>query len=394
MHALAILSVHATLLLALPGPIPVPTGTTTTFTFNSAEQLTQVRRTTSPAQTLATSTYDGDGERVTKTEGSTTVIYVRDPSGNVLAEYNAGTGALIANYVYLNGHKVCRVAADGSRRYFHHDPLGTPRAVTDGSGVALWRGEHRPFGEVHTSNPAGGDPYTFTGHEWEDESSLLYAHARYYDPTVGRFLSTDPVGGSPGNPQSWNRYSYVQNNPLNATDPTGKILETLWDAANVGIGVVSLGYNLWHRNWGDAALDAGGVIVDVAATATPFVPGGAGTAIKAGRAAKAVAKADKVVDAARGGGRAVDAATPIGRRGNPMNVPRGTNAPTTIGGREFSGHAIDQMQGRGIMPSVVENVIQNGVRTAGSEAGTFQHVFEGVRVITNEAGRVITVIPR
>jgi hypothetical protein len=94
------------------------------------------------------------------------------------------------------------------------------------------------------------------------------------------------------------------------------------------------------------------------------------------------------------GGRAVDAATPIGRRGNPMNVPRGTNAPTTIGGREFSGHAIDQMQGRGIMPSVVENAIQNGVRTAGSEAGTFQHVFEGVRVITNEAGRVITVIPR
>jgi hypothetical protein len=77
-----------------------------------------------------------------------------------------------------------------------------------------------------------------------------------------------------------------------------------------------------------------------------------------------------------------------------MNVPRGTNAPTTIGGREFSGHAIDQMQGRGIMPSVVENAIQNGVRTAGSEAGTFQHVFEGVRVITNEAGRVITVIPR
>jgi|GEM_PF-6642843 len=46
------------------------------------------------------------------------------------------------------------------------------------------------------------------------------------------------------------------------------------------------------------------------------------------------------------------------------------------------------------MPSVVENAIQNGVRTAGSEPGTFQHVFEGVKVITNEGGRVITVSPR
>ena len=56
--------------------------------------------------------------------------------------------------------------------------------------------------------------------------------------------------------------------------------------------------------------------------------------------------------------------------------------------------AVDQMQGRGILPSFVENAIHYGVWTAGSEAGTFQHVFEGVQVITNEAGRMITVIPR
>jgi len=75
-------------------------------------------------------------------------------------------------------------------------------------------------------------------------------------------------------------------------------------------------------------------------------------------------------------------------------VPAGTNAPATIGGRNFTGHALDQMQSRGFTPTIVENAIQNGVRTAGNQPGTFQHVVEGVRVITNQAGSVITVIPR
>jgi hypothetical protein len=102
--------------------------------------------------------------------------------------------------------------------------------------------------------------------------------------------------------------------------------------------------------------------------------------------------------AARGGGGLVDdavrASTPVGRRGAPLTVPPGTNAPATIGGRNFTGHALDQMQSRGFTPTVVENAIQHGARTPGNQAGTFQHVFEGVRVITNEAGGVITVIPR
>lgn len=97
--------------------------------------------------------------------------------------------------------------------------------------------------------------------------------------------------------------------------------------------------------------------------------------------------------ATRGGARAVDAATPIGRRGNPINVPRGTNAPTTIGGREFSGHALDQMQGRGIVPSVVDDAIRRG-GVPGSVPGTTAHFSSAnnVTVIRDTAsGRVVTV---
>jgi len=98
------------------------------------------------------------------------------------------------------------------------------------------------------------------------------------------------------------RYTYVGNDPMNGIDPTGEVLETVWDAANVVIGVASLGSNLKNGNFGAAGVDAVGVVIDAAATVVPFVPGGAGTAIKLGRAANKVSdalQANKVTDAAR-----------------------------------------------------------------------------------------------
>src|SRR5271154_7626890 len=64
--------------------------------------------------------------------------------------------------------------------------------------------------------------HKFTGYERDPESGLDYASARHYSSTLGRFISPDPLSGTPGNPQSWNRYSYVLNNPLQLTDPTGQ----------------------------------------------------------------------------------------------------------------------------------------------------------------------------
>lgn len=86
---------------------------------------------------------------------------------------------------------------------------------------------------------------------------------------------------------------------------------------------------------------------------------------------------------------------PVGRLGNPMQVPGPQNIRTTISGREFSGHALDQMQGRGFMPSVVENTVQRGTTfpTGSGTTGYFDSV-NRVRVITDTAsGRVVTVIP-
>jgi RHS repeat-associated protein len=191
------------------------------YTFDAADQLLEVKE---GGTTIARHTYDGDGERVTRTAGGRDIVFVRDPSGQVLAEYDNNTGALIAEYVYVNGQKVTRIAADGTTTYFHNDHLGTPRAITDASGQIVWEGETLPFGAEHSPTGSRDDHYTFTGHEYDTNLDLHYMHARYYSPEIGRFLSVDPVGGIPTISQSWNRYSYALNNPINYTDPTGRFI--------------------------------------------------------------------------------------------------------------------------------------------------------------------------
>lgn len=83
-----------------------------------------------------------------------------------------------------------------------------------------------------------------------------------------------------------------------------------------------------------------------------------------------------------------------GTTNSPILIPRYTNVRTTILGRSFTGHALDEMQSSGIMPRVVDDVILNGSKVPGRYPGTFLHELDGVRVITNESGGVITVMPR
>ncbi|MGZ4954575.1 MAG: DUF4258 domain-containing protein [Methylobacter sp.] len=86
--------------------------------------------------------------------------------------------------------------------------------------------------------------------------------------------------------------------------------------------------------------------------------------------------------------------TPTGQKGAPMDVPRGTNSGTTIGDTDYGGHAIDQMQGRGVPPSAVEDAIQNGEQSPDPIPGRTRYYSpeNNITVITEGDGTVVTII--
>jgi RHS repeat-associated protein len=118
--------------------------------------------------------------------------------------------------------------------YLTKDHLGSTDAVLDGGGAVEVRLSFSSFGGRRHEPGWTGDPTTqdwtgiagttrhgFTGHEMLDNLNLTHMNGRVYDQAVGRFLSADPIVQAPGFTQSFNRYSYVLNNPLSYTDPSG-----------------------------------------------------------------------------------------------------------------------------------------------------------------------------
>ncbi|GJL64185.1 MAG: hypothetical protein NPIRA04_28390 [Nitrospirales bacterium] len=99
--------------------------------------------------------------------------------------------------------------------------------LTDSSGVSEQDVAYYPYGDTRSNTGTADVAYKYTGKEQDDSTGLYFYEARYYDPVLGRFISPDTIVPNPGNPQSLNRYSYVLNNPLRYTDPSGQVPITL-----------------------------------------------------------------------------------------------------------------------------------------------------------------------
>jgi RHS repeat-associated protein len=165
--------------------------------------------------------YDGDGRRVKKVSGTgqQATVFVYDVMGQMVAEYDTAAPS-----------------GSGGTNYLTADNLGTPRVITDASGNVKSRHDYAPFGEELgynsglnlRSTPQGyaGDNVRqkFTQKERDSETRLDYFQARYYSSAQGRFTSADNFLNDTNNiaPSSWNLYTYVRNNPLRYTDPTGE----------------------------------------------------------------------------------------------------------------------------------------------------------------------------
>ena len=160
--------------------------------------------------------YDGAGRRVQEISTyNTEKVFVYDAFGRLSAEYSVGMPAPPCS--------TCYIAADH---------LGSTRLVTDQNGNTVGRHDYVPFGEEIAANSGGRDGtfgtsdfvnQKFTGQERDSETGLDFFQARYFSAALGRFNSPDPgnAGANLFNPQSWNGYTYVTNNPLTLIDPSG-----------------------------------------------------------------------------------------------------------------------------------------------------------------------------
>lgn len=111
------------------------------------------------------------------------------------------------------------IAHAGTVTYIYTDPQGTPLAEADASGNIKATFDYRPYGSLALGTPPSGPGYT--GHVEDPDANLVYMQARYYDSALGRFLSVDPKPPTTGNPFNFNRFAYVNDNPVNNIDPDG-----------------------------------------------------------------------------------------------------------------------------------------------------------------------------
>jgi RHS repeat-associated protein len=108
-------------------------------------------------------------------------------------------------------------AIGGAVRYYHADALGSIIGLSDETGQEVTQYVYDPFGNVTISGEASDNPFQYTGRE-NDGTGLYYYRARYFSPELQRFISEDPIGFEGG---TVNLYEYVQNTPINLTDPLG-----------------------------------------------------------------------------------------------------------------------------------------------------------------------------
>jgi RHS repeat-associated protein len=169
----------------------------------------------------ATFSYDGSGRRVARTYGGTTYDFLLDPSGVPIAEYEGSTPSRFTGgfFTYAN-----------NTTYFNRtDNLGTSRLTTDYTG-AVQRTEGvlmGPFGDGFSETGSQFVDFAgFAGGMWDSENNSDHFGAREYAKTQGRWLTPDPAGlavVNPTDPQTWNRYAYVNNNPTTFIDPSGLV---------------------------------------------------------------------------------------------------------------------------------------------------------------------------
>jgi RHS repeat-associated protein len=241
-----------------------------TFTWNYDNRLTEVKDGTAVRGTY---TYDYAGNRVKKVEGSATTVVP-------FPHYRTINGAK-TKYYYANGQRVAERDSANAVFYYHGDHLGGSNVVTNSAGAEVKATLFYPYGATRTETGSKTIAHKYTGQEQDVATGLYYYGARYYDPAIMRFISPDSVVPDTADPQVFNRYAYVKNNPVRYVDPTGHVSEpTLYNrtadqynfTATLGLGMTFIKDIYGNVYFGPAASTDPGISLTASWLNQPFRP--------------------------------------------------------------------------------------------------------------------------
>ncbi len=167
--------------------------------------------------------YDGTGNRLKATRVGVTTYYIYDAAGRLLAEADSSKN-ITRYYIYGAGLLAMVTAATPNQVFcYHFNPTGSTIAITNQNGVMVNKYAYDPFGNILGKEESIPQPFKFIGQfgvMYEYDLGFYYMKARYYSPSLGRFISEDPIGFAGGDV---NLCAYVGNNPINQIDPFGLI---------------------------------------------------------------------------------------------------------------------------------------------------------------------------
>jgi RHS repeat-associated protein len=207
-----------------------------TYTWDLENRLVRV---TKADGTIVEHAYDADGNRVrtkvTPPTGPPTLTdFLVDTSGSlsqVVAETDPTTGTPALKVLYIRGDDLLAVmrplvpapatASDWQTRYYHADGIGSIRRLTDENGTITDGYTYSAFGELLAHTGTDPQPYAFTGEPLDPNSGWQYHRARWLDPKVGRWTSSDVWPASLTDPSTLHRYQWVDAEPIARVDPTG-----------------------------------------------------------------------------------------------------------------------------------------------------------------------------
>lgn len=174
--------------------------------------------------------YDALGRRIEKNSRGNTTKYYWDQLHLLGEEENSNQ----IEYIFYPNNFVPIARLENGNSYFYHtDPIGTPREITDKRGDIVWTGDYETLGLCDVSDESSIEShFRFQGQYFDKETGLHYNGFRYYDPETGRYITKDPISYLS---EDFNLYRYCLNDPVNRTDALG--LGTIAIGAGVGTAV-------------------------------------------------------------------------------------------------------------------------------------------------------------